>query len=274
MTLHRARDVADDHERPWPLDGPPPDPVEDLAAGRQVAPEHRSWGKPATVRVQLGSAGPALLELRLEEVDEPLGLAELRRRHPIEVTRTERLEMAIRVGRDQCRVGVAVLRLRFATGRDRQAAAILSRHPPLVTLERHGIGLSAGLTVERVVGEGEIAGGLGERAPVAIEDLVVDLEVVLPANEARRAGGSDLVALGEIDDRQRPCEVDRRADVDREAGTAKGPSEAHASAEQSVARARDGHRAGFVAVSDPRGSPRRGAPPREARGRAGCPLRT
>ncbi len=45
MALHRARDVAEDDERARPPDLAPPDPVEELAAGREVAPEHRPRGE-------------------------------------------------------------------------------------------------------------------------------------------------------------------------------------------------------------------------------------
>ena len=47
VALHRAGDVADDHERARPADGSPPDPVEDVATGRQAAPEHRPRGDDA-----------------------------------------------------------------------------------------------------------------------------------------------------------------------------------------------------------------------------------
>ena len=63
VALHRARDVADDHERARPADRAPPDPLEDVAAGRQAAPEHRPRGDDAAVPVELAAARPAPLEV-------------------------------------------------------------------------------------------------------------------------------------------------------------------------------------------------------------------
>ena len=63
VALHRPRDVADDHERARLADRPPPDPVEELAARAEVAPEHRPRREPSAVGVELVAARPAALEV-------------------------------------------------------------------------------------------------------------------------------------------------------------------------------------------------------------------
>ena len=60
-------------------DRPPPDPRHELAAGAEVAPEHRARREPPAVRVELVAARPAPLEPRHQQVDQPLRLAQLGR---------------------------------------------------------------------------------------------------------------------------------------------------------------------------------------------------
>jgi hypothetical protein len=74
--------------------------VSELAAGREVAPEHRPRRQPAAVRVELVAAGPAALEPRHEQVDQPLGLAQLGRRHPVELAVAQDLALRVGIGRD------------------------------------------------------------------------------------------------------------------------------------------------------------------------------
>ena len=100
VALHRAGDVAEDDERARLADRPPPDPRHELAAGPEVAPEHRPRREPPAVRVELVAAGPAPLEPRDEQVDEPLGLAQLGRGHPVELAVAQDLALAVGVGRD------------------------------------------------------------------------------------------------------------------------------------------------------------------------------
>ena len=82
------------------FDRPPPDPLGELAAGREVAPEHRPRREAAAVVVELVAARPAHLEPRHEEVDEPLGVAQLGGGHPVEVAVAEQLALRVGVGRD------------------------------------------------------------------------------------------------------------------------------------------------------------------------------
>ena len=64
VALHRAADVGDDDERARLADRSSPDPRHELAAGPEVAPEHRPRRQPAAVRVQLVATGAALLQAR------------------------------------------------------------------------------------------------------------------------------------------------------------------------------------------------------------------
>ena len=64
---------------------------------------------------------------------------------------------------------------------------------------------------------GEVAGqARAAPPPPAIERGVVHRPVVAAANEDRGAGGRHLLAIGDVDERQRPGEVDRGAEVDRQ----------------------------------------------------------
>jgi len=96
MALHRAGDVAQHHERSRFANLAAPDPREELATGAEVAPEHRPRCEPAAMRVELIAARPAALEPGDEEVDQPLGLAELAGRHPVEFAVTQ--DLALRIG--------------------------------------------------------------------------------------------------------------------------------------------------------------------------------
>ncbi len=130
MALHRARDVAQDDDLARPLDRSPPDPFGELAARREVAPEHRPRGEQAAVVVELVSARPAQLESRLEQVDEPLGVAQLGRGHAVEVAMAERLRGAVRVGRGDVPVDVGLVDRLVAAGhrqRDAVDGALLAR---------------------------------------------------------------------------------------------------------------------------------------------------
>ena len=52
------------------------------------------------MRMQLVAARPAPLETRLEQVDEPFGLPQLRGRHPVEFAMAQHLALAVRIGGD------------------------------------------------------------------------------------------------------------------------------------------------------------------------------
>ena len=66
------------HDSRWP---PVPRLRRNIARGRQ----------PPAVRVELVAARPAALELGDEEIDQPLRLAQLGRRHPVELAVAEDL---------------------------------------------------------------------------------------------------------------------------------------------------------------------------------------
>ena len=130
-----SREMSQMHdERPRLADRPPPDPRQDLAAGPEVAPEHRPRREPAAVRVQLVAAGPALLQPRHEQVDEPLRVAQLGRRHPVELAVAEHLARAVRVGRDDDaldrRLVVGVVVAGRGIGMPRSSGARVRRSSP------------------------------------------------------------------------------------------------------------------------------------------------
>ncbi len=123
VALHRPGDVAQDDDLARPLHGPPPDPLGELAAGREVAPEHRPRGEQPAVVMELVAAGPAQLEARHEQVDEPLRVAQLGRRHPVEVAVAERFGRAVRIGCRDVAVDVGLVD-RLVAARHRQRDAV------------------------------------------------------------------------------------------------------------------------------------------------------
>ena len=150
VALHRARDVAQHDERAGLLDRPPPDPRQQLAAGAEVAPEHRPRREPPAVRMQLVAAGPALLEPRDQRVDQPLGVAQLGRGHPVELAVAQHLAARVGVGRDDHALDVGVVvRVVVAGRRDRDAPLVGVRVDALVAGGR--LGLAGGLALEVLV---------------------------------------------------------------------------------------------------------------------------
>ena len=100
MTLHRSRDVTQDDDRARALEATPPDPVDEVPAGTEVASVHGPRRKPRSVRVELVTPRQPGFEVGPKQVDEPLGIAELRVRHPVEVAVMERLARAEGARRD------------------------------------------------------------------------------------------------------------------------------------------------------------------------------
>ena len=245
--------------------------------------------------MELVAARPSSLETRHEQVDEALGLAQLGGRHPVELAVAQDLALRVGVGRDHHaldrRLVVAVF---FALGRHRRTALVGTHLPAFGAGFRDG--RAGRLLVERGVVWGAQRGRLefvGEAratlAPPAIECGVVDRPIVTTADEDRRAGRLHLLAIGDVDEGQRPREVDRRAEVDREARHPQRPPEADRLAEQAPTvdlgperRADDGRvvvggsvgqRASRFAVSRPR-PPRTGIAASPRHGPGGCPPRT
>ena len=90
------RTTSERGSRIWP----PPDPRRaSWPPVAEVAPEHRPRREPPAVRVELVAAGPAALEPRHEQVDQPLRLAQLGRGHPVELAVAEDLALRVGVGR-------------------------------------------------------------------------------------------------------------------------------------------------------------------------------
>ena len=289
VALHRARDVAEHDERPRPLDRAPPDPRHDLAAGPEVAPEHRPRREPAAVAVELVAARPAPLQLRDQEVDEALGVAQLRRRHPVELAMAQDLAAAStrrarrRRPRSALLVRCVVARRPGSGCRAPRAGVDCDSSPASGSLAPACVGRPA--RRRRPVAAAAAPGSRPAREPrappEAVEDRVVDLEVVAPADEDRRAGGPDLLAVADVDDVERAGEVDRRPEVDRQPGGAQRPPEP-----DGLARAAGGRRprrrtarwtmAGSVigVVLSRRRRPRPGSARTARRGPGGCPPRT
>ena len=97
VALHRARDVADHDERARPRIGRRQTHVRSWPPGPEVAPEHRPRREAAAVRVELVAARAPPLEPRDQRVDEPLRLAQLGRRHPVELAVAQDLPLAVRI---------------------------------------------------------------------------------------------------------------------------------------------------------------------------------
>ena len=189
--------------------------------------------------VELVAAGPAQLEARLEQVDEPLGVAQLGRRHPVEVAVAERLGRAVCVGGRDVAVDVRLVdRFVAARHRDRRPVDAPLLAPPLVVRGRPGF-LVAGLGRDDVVG-GHRRGAVvwlrpAALAPPAVEDPVVDLEVVAAPHEDRGTGRPDRRLLADVDERQGPGVVDGRAQVDVQARGPQRPPEPDGFGEQQPA---------------------------------------
>ena len=253
----------------------------------EVAPEHRPRREAAAVGVQLVAASPAPFEVGHERVDQAFRLAQLGRRHPVELAVAQHLALAVGVGRDDDALERRLIAGVVAVGRDRDPALVrgLAR-AELAFLGRRAagllaIGLGRGVRVGHR-GRVERAGhARGASPPPAVEDRVVDLAVVAPAGEDGRAGAAHLFAVADVDEGQGPGEVDRGAEVDREPRGAQRPPEADRLAEQPApvdlgppGRLHDhGVAACLHDVSRPR-RPRSasGGPGRRAPG--GCPPRT
>ncbi len=103
---------------------------------------------------------------------------------------------------------------------------------------------------------------IGAGAPPAGEDAVIDRQLVTAADKARGAGGADLLPFPDVDEREGSGEVDRAAQVARQALGAQLAAEADRRAEER--RAAD--------LSHARPS-RRGSRARSRRARAARPPR-
>ena len=150
VALHRARDVAQHDERAGLLHRPPPDPRQELAARAEVPPEHRPRREPPTVRVELVATRPPLLEARDQRVDQPLGVTQLGRGHPVELAVAQHLAARVRVGRDDHALDVGVLLGIVVAGRgDRHALLVRIRLDAILAGRR--LGLAGGLALEALV---------------------------------------------------------------------------------------------------------------------------
>ena len=204
----------------------------------RLLPEHRPRRQPPAVPMMLVAPRPALLELRLEEVHEPLGVAELLRRHPVEVAMPDGLGPAVRVRGDRDHVRRRLVPLDVALGGNRHPVPVVGHVAALVTGHRRVRGRTF-LVRHRVgplLGPRRLEVRL-ERAPtpVAVEDAVVDRAIVASPGEDRGAGGADELAITDVDQPERPREVDLRADVHGQAGPSQLPPETHGAGQQPVA---------------------------------------
>ena len=156
----------------------------------EVAPEHRPRREPAAVRVELVAARPAALEPRHEQVDQPLGLAQLGRRHPVELAVAQDLALRVRVGRDDDaldrRLVVAVV---VRPRRERRCRARPGRISPRSAPGSGGaspgassLGPSRRPASAAVDGSELVRGARAAPPPAAVEHRVVD-------RPGRRGGG-------------------------------------------------------------------------------------
>ena len=241
VALHRAADVADDDERARLLDLAPPDPVQELAAGAEVAAEHRPRREAPAVRVELVAPRPALLEARDEHVDEALGVAQLGRGHPVELAVAQHLAARVGVRGDDHALDVARRPSVVVTGRRHRDAALVRR--PCSARSSPGIGWAwparllavhvgvLGRTLERrrleIALATACAGATSDRTPRR-------------RSAGRRAGGrrwprrppGPARARPMSTSGQRPGEVDGGPEVDVQAGRAQRPPEPDRLAEQ------------------------------------------
>src|SRR5919197_4375148 len=128
--------------------------------------------------VELVAARPPPLELRLEEVDEPLGITKLGRRHPMEGAMPQELGRAECVWRDDRALDLAlVVDIFVAWDGDRRAVYVFTRRESaLAVLGVRAIGLLAGHALPRRGFGPELSRHVeAARSPEAVEDMVIDL---------------------------------------------------------------------------------------------------
>ncbi len=274
------------------LDAPPPDPLDEVAAGREVAPEHRARGEPAAVRVELVAARPAPLEAsaRAGRPGAPPRAA-----RPASSARSRGgagPRPAVGVGRDRrCRRSAPRRRSSSPSAGIGVPRSSAPRLAPLVAgLGRLAPGASSSRAASSGVRRRSARISLGDARPRGARqkrsnDRVVDLEVVAAADEHGGAGRLDLLAVADVDERQRPREVDRGAEVDgRPAARSARPNPtaspsswrpSTSGARTATGRWRDRSRSTVRSVSrQPPARPRRGIARGRRRGRAGRPPRT
>ena len=223
MALHGTRDIADHDELARAPHRPTPDPVEDVAAGGQAAPEHDPGSNGPTVVVELAAPGPAALQVGQELVDQALGVAQLGRAHPVELLVAIHLALAI----GQLGHGQAVERAIFVDVLavvDRARRALRGGLAGLLGLRFFaGAGrlvLRAGFVARRLGRQRTILVGQTRpaRSPEPLEDHVVDLDLVAAPDEDGFAGRPDLLAVAQLDDTQGPAEIDRGTQVGGQPG--------------------------------------------------------
>ena len=181
--------------------------------------------------MQLVAPRAAPLEAGNELVDEPLGVAEFGRGHPVELAVLEHLAPRVRVGGDDEPVDLLAGALVVVAGRRDRGA-------PFVGPVRHALiaGLRcclAGRVVALAVGPVgmledrglEVARPATAGPPPAIEHDVVRLAIIAASDEHGLTRRSNLLARPDIDERQRPSEVHGSGKVDVEPGGAERPPE-------------------------------------------------
>ena len=278
MALHRARDVAQDDDRARPAALATPHPVQDLAARAGAAPEHHPRRDPPAVRMELVAARAPELEARLQQVDEALGVAQLGRRHPVEVAVPEDLGAAVGVRRNDDLVArvVAVIAVVVVGRQDRTEQVVGALGARLAALRPIGLELARLAALDllhralRPLRRHRKSG-----APEPVEDRVVDRPVVAPADEHGGARGLDVAPVAEVDDVERAREIDLRAEVDLEPRLAQRPPECDRLLQQPASvdcRRGPEHRPVASSRRPPQSRP--GTPGPWSRGRAGCPPRT
>jgi hypothetical protein len=153
--------------------------------------------------VKLVASRTARLEPRRKEVDQAFRVAELGRRHLVEVAMAEDFPTAIGIRGNDDRV-VRTLVLAVVADRDRRSGDIGSRCGAFLSsfgIDQPFAVADIGPIVALPVGRArpfaaEVRSAL---SPEGIEHPVVRLPIVPPSDEDRRAGSPDLVADADVD---------------------------------------------------------------------------
>jgi hypothetical protein len=204
--------------------------LEQLPARPEVAPEHRSWRQAPPVRVQLVPAGPTLFEAGLEQVDQPLGIAQLLRCHAVELAAAEHLALTVGVGRDDHVVDRGIVIGAVGAGRDRHATLVRRRGLALATCLGRCLAAvrfgRVGLVRRPQRWRLELAEAPSlPLAPPAVEDGVVGGTVVAAVNEDGLPGTTDLLTIAHLDEGHASGEVDGGAEIDGNPCRTQRPSE-------------------------------------------------
>ena len=259
VSAHRARDVAEHHDRGGPPHLAPAREQDRPGPGPETAPEGGPQVDARAVWMRAVAAGRGGRDGEPQPGDRRLGRGQLRGRHLLEVPRPQDLPV---------RPGEGGLEFHLLLGLPRLRAAFAAREERLAQPTAERLRVAAGRRLHG--GEEEARDPFEEPrvAPEDVEGLVEEGALVTPPDEDRVQRPVEVVPAREPCRLDRPQRVEDRAAPDGEAGRPQGAGEVHevggeAARRHGVGAAEAGARSG------PRCGSGSGPEPGYARGRIG-----